>query len=126
MAHSRFVSRAADQSGVGRDPATGYQRKQVFGRPDHPVEIIQVDMPAGKSVVLPASSYARIRQAVWVHTGQLVITGKPLHVAEQHGHHVLAAGDCLGLRVDQPFGNDLRQSNTKVRAAVAQLFDLSC
>ena len=68
-----LLSRAADQP-VWRDPATGYARKQVFGRPDHPVEIIQVEMPAGKSVVLPASSYARIRQAVWVQSGQLVIT----------------------------------------------------
>ena len=64
-----LLSRAADQP-VWRDPATGYSRRQVFGRPDHPVEIIQVEMPAGKSVVLPASSYARIRQAVWVHIGR--------------------------------------------------------
>jgi transcriptional regulator with XRE-family HTH domain len=82
------VSRAADQP-VWHDPATGYSRRQVFGRPDHPVEIIQVEMPAGKSVDLPASSYARIRQAVWVQSGQLVIV--------QNGErHLLATGDCLG------------------------------
>ena len=83
-----MVSRAADQP-VWRDPATGYSRRQVFGRPDHSVEIIQVEMPAGKSVVLPASSYARIRQAVWVQSGQLVIT-------ENGERHELAPGDCLG------------------------------
>src|SRR5882672_6627376 len=62
-AEGNLLSRAAEQP-VWRDPATGYSRRQVFGRPDHPVEIIQVEMPAGKSVELPAASYARIRQAV--------------------------------------------------------------
>ena len=45
----------------------------MFGRPDHPVEIVQVELPAGQSVALPASSYAHIRQAVWVQIGELVI-----------------------------------------------------
>src|SRR5690606_21660615 len=49
------LSRAADQA-VWRDPETGYVRRQVFGRPDHPLEIVSVEMPAGQSVVLPASS----------------------------------------------------------------------
>jgi len=35
------LSRAADQP-VWRDPATGYLRKQVFSRPDHPLELVQV------------------------------------------------------------------------------------
>jgi transcriptional regulator with XRE-family HTH domain len=80
--------RAADQP-VWRDPATGYRRTQVFGRPDHPVEIVEVEMPAGQRVVLPASSYAHIRQLVWVQKGELVIT-------ERGERHVLAKGDCLG------------------------------
>lgn len=82
------LSRAADQP-VWRDPETGYVRRQVFSRPDHPLEVVTVDMPAGRSVVLPASSYARIRQAVWVLAGDLVI----LEGAERHE---LAVGDCLG------------------------------
>lgn len=82
------LSRAADQA-VWRDPETGYVRKQVFGRPDHPLEIVSVEMPAGQSVVLPASSYAHIRQAVWVLSGELVI--------EEGGERrELAVGDCLG------------------------------
>lgn len=81
-------SRAADQP-VWRDPATGYVRRQVFSRPDHPVELVQVEMPAGKRVAMPASSYAHIRQVVWVNAGELVI--------EEGGErHVLAAGDALG------------------------------
>jgi transcriptional regulator with XRE-family HTH domain len=82
------LSRAADQS-VWRDPETGYLRQQVFSRPDHPVEIVKVDMPAGRHVMLPASSCVRIRQAVWVLRGSLIII-------EAGERHLLGVGDCLG------------------------------
>jgi transcriptional regulator with XRE-family HTH domain len=36
----------ASQQPLWRDPKTGYLRKQVFSRPDHPLEIIEVDLPA--------------------------------------------------------------------------------
>jgi transcriptional regulator with XRE-family HTH domain len=82
------LSRAVEQP-VWRDPETGYLRKQVFCRPDHPLEVVRVELPAGRRVVLPASSYAQIRQAVWVLTGDLVIL-------EGGDRHLLGAGDCLG------------------------------
>jgi transcriptional regulator with XRE-family HTH domain len=82
------LSRAIDQP-VWRDPDTGYLRKQVFSRPDHPLEVVQVELPAGQRVVFPASSYAHIRQVVWVQVGDLVIL-------EGGKRHVLGAGDCLG------------------------------
>jgi transcriptional regulator with XRE-family HTH domain len=82
------LSRAADQP-AWRDPATGYVRRQVFSRPDHPVELVTVELPAGARVAFPASSYALIRQIVWVQAGELVIH-------EGGARHVLAAGDCLG------------------------------
>jgi transcriptional regulator with XRE-family HTH domain len=82
------LTRAGDQP-IWRDPETGYLRKQVFSRPDHPLEIIWVELPAGKRVALPASSYARIRQAVWVESGRLVIV-------EAGERHELRTGDCLG------------------------------
>jgi len=82
------LARAGDQP-VWRDPATGYLRKQVFGRPDHPLEVVQIELPAGQRVMLPASSYAHIRQAVWVQAGELVIL-------EGGERHELGAGDCLG------------------------------
>ena len=82
------LTRAAEQP-VWRDPETGYLRKQVFIRPDHPLEIVSVELPAGQRVVLPASSYALIRQAVWVQAGRLVII-------EAGERHALEAGDCLG------------------------------
>src|SRR6201985_1201623 len=78
------LSRAAEQP-VWRDPETGYVRKQVFSRPDHPVELIRVELPAKQRVTMPTSSYAHIRQLVWVQSGGLVIT-------EGGERHVLGAG----------------------------------
>jgi len=82
------LSRAGEQP-IWRDPQTGYLRRQVFSRPDHPLEIVRVELPARQSVTLPASSYAHIRQSVWVLSGNLVISA-----ADER--HVLGAGDCLG------------------------------
>jgi transcriptional regulator with XRE-family HTH domain len=82
------LTRAIEQP-LWRDPRTGYLRKQVFSRPDHPLEIIEVDLPARQQVELPASSYAHIRQAVWVRSGHLVIS-------EAGERHLLGPGDCLG------------------------------
>ena len=82
------LSRAAEQP-VWRDPESGYLRRQIFSRPDNPIEIVRVEMPARQRVTLPASSYAHIRQAVWVQSGALVIT-------EAGERYALGAGDCLG------------------------------
>jgi transcriptional regulator with XRE-family HTH domain len=83
-----LMSRAADQP-AWRDPATGYLRRQVFARPGHPVELVEVSLPPGQSVTMPASSFARIRQVVWVREGRLVLT-------EGGERHELGPGDCLG------------------------------
>jgi transcriptional regulator with XRE-family HTH domain len=94
------LSRAVEQP-VWRDPETGYLRKQVFSRPDHPVEIVRVQLPPRQRVTLPASSYAHIRQLVWVQIGNLVIT-------EGGERHSLGAGDCLGFGppADTTFANE--------------------
>lgn len=82
------LSRASQQP-VWRDPETGYVRKQIFGRPDHPLEIVQIELPPGRKIRFPASSYAHIRQANWVQKGTLTI--------EEGGErHILHSGDCLG------------------------------
>jgi transcriptional regulator with XRE-family HTH domain len=96
--------RAADQP-VWRDPDTGYLRKQVFTRPDHPLEIVEVELPAGQKVVLPASSYAHIRQLVWLRQGELVIT-------EGGEQHRLGPGDCLafGPPSEVAFANETAES----------------
>src|SRR4051812_24183817 len=82
------LSKASDQA-IWRDPDSGYVRRQVFLRPDHPIELVTVEMPAGRSVTLPASSYIHIRQLVWVQSGSLSIT-------EGAERHLLGPGDCLG------------------------------
>jgi len=94
------LSRAAEQP-LWRDPETGYLRKQVFSRPDHPVELVRVELPAKQRLTLAASSYAHIRQLVWVLSGSLVIT-------EGGTRYVLAAGDCLGFGspADTTFANE--------------------
>ncbi|GGR95257.1 XRE family transcriptional regulator [Deinococcus sedimenti] len=88
--HER-LSRAAQQP-EWRDPATGYTRRQLFAAPTHPLEAVQVTLPAGASVTLPARSYAHIQQLLWVQSGELRLTE---HRAPDLTWD-LAAGDCLG------------------------------
>jgi transcriptional regulator with XRE-family HTH domain len=94
------LSRAADQP-LWRDPASGYLRRQVFERADHPVELVQVELPAGAHVGFPAASYRRIRQLVWVLEGELIID-------EGGARSHLVAGDCLafGPPCDAAFINE--------------------
>lgn len=83
------ISRAADQP-RWTDPETGYVRRQVLAIPDHPIELAMIDLPAGRRVAFPASTYAFIRQAIWVCSGQLT-------VVEGEDRHRLGPGDCLAL-----------------------------
>ena len=85
--HGR-LSRSGEQP-LWQDPATGYQRRQIFVRPDHPLEIVLVTLPPQTEVALPASSYAHIRQAVWLVDGQLAMV-------EGGEEFTLEPGDCLG------------------------------
>jgi len=104
------VSRAGEQA-IWRDPESGYVRRQVFSRPDHPVELVRVELPARQRITLPASSYTHIRQLVWVQSGNLVIT-------EGSERHVLAAGDCLGFGppAETTFANETNATCTYVVA----------
>lgn len=100
------VSRAAEQP-VWTDPASGYTRRQILSRPDHPLEVVRVELPAAQSVVLPASSYAHIRQAVWVMAGELELD-------EGGQRQLLGAGDCLafGPPSEVTFANRSQQACT--------------
>src|ERR1700710_1666955 len=40
----------ASRQPVWRDPETAYIRKQVFGRPDHPLDLIRVELPPRQRV----------------------------------------------------------------------------
>lgn len=81
--------RKADQP-LWTDPGTGYLRRQVSPRSDLPMEIVEVTLPAGREVPMPASAYAFLRQLIWVLDGTLTFT-------EGDTRHDLHAGDCLEL-----------------------------
>ena len=80
--------RAADQP-QWTDPKTGYVRRQIFRTPDHPLEVVAVEMPPGKKVSFSASSYVNLKHVIWVQEGELVLS-------EGGERHVLKAGDSLG------------------------------
>jgi transcriptional regulator with XRE-family HTH domain len=91
---------AADQA-VWRDPATGYIRRQVSASATSPIELTEVELPAGASVSFPASSYAFIQQVMWVLAGRLTFV-------EEDVVHDLGPGDSyeLGAPVARTFRND--------------------
>src|SRR5438552_2849825 len=59
-AASPRLVRAAEQP-IWIDPTSRYRRRQVYLSPTLPLELVEVDLPAGASVAAPASSYALIR-----------------------------------------------------------------
>ena len=106
--------RAKDQP-RWRDPETHYVRRQVFARPQSPLELALVELPAGAHVSFPASSYAFIRQLVWVTRGRLAI--------EEGGQrHELATGDSFefGAPADSSFANETKTACRYVVALVRQ------
>jgi transcriptional regulator with XRE-family HTH domain len=102
------LSRRAEQL-PWRDPETGYRRRTV-SPPAAPVEIIEVELPRGRSVAYPADAYTFIQQQIWVLDGTL-------HFTEGTTEHELRTGDCLLLGAPAPcaFAN---RSRTTVRYAV--------
>lgn len=94
------LSRRADQP-VWIDPQTGYLRRHVSPRTDLPLDLVRIELPAGRAVPMPASAYAFQRQLIWVLEGELVFI-------EGSVRHEMAAGDCLelGPPVDCVFRND--------------------
>jgi transcriptional regulator with XRE-family HTH domain len=71
-AKPQAVLRAAEQP-IWRDPASHYLRRQVFQSAENPLEMVEVQLPAGARVNLPASAYMLIRQVVWVLNGALTL-----------------------------------------------------
>lgn len=80
----------ADAQPVWTDPETGYIRRHLSPQTDMPLELVQVELPAGARVSLPASSYAFIRQQIWLISGRL-------DFAEGVTVHRMEPGDCLAL-----------------------------
>ena len=57
---------------------------------DIPLELTEVELPAGARVAFPASSYAFLRQMIWLLDGSLTFE-------EGEAVHELRPGDCLAL-----------------------------
>jgi transcriptional regulator with XRE-family HTH domain len=79
---------AARDQPVWVDPASGYLRRQVFLDPALPLELVEIELPAGARIAAPAAAYAFIKQVLWVLEGTVVIfeNGQPT---------ILGAGDRL-------------------------------
>lgn len=94
--HAGPVARLADQP-VWRDPGSGYVRRNVSPPgTGSKVEIVDVALPAGGSVLLDAPRAAnRLDQQVWVLDGAIELSlGETVHR--------LATGDCMHMLLDGP------------------------
>jgi transcriptional regulator with XRE-family HTH domain len=90
---SRLV-RVADQP-TWTDPDSGYRRRAVSPAAGAPLELIEVELPAGAEVSYPADSYSFIHQQIWLLNGRLIFR-------EGDTEHDLRAGDCLQLGPPMP------------------------
>lgn len=100
LSMSQLIARAEAKEGrllrraeqpVWTDPQTHYVRRHV-SPPSHdlPLDLVQVELPAGARVPMPASAYVAQRQLIWVLQGALVFM-------EGATRHAMEAGDCLEL-----------------------------
>ena len=96
--------RFADQP-VWHDPQSHYLRRHVSPRRDLPIALVQIELPAGSDIPMPASSYVQARQLLWLQQGELVFV-------EGDTRHEMKAGDCLELGPpnDCRFINETAQS----------------
>jgi transcriptional regulator with XRE-family HTH domain len=99
------VSRRADQL-QWRDPASGYQRRNVSPSGfDSPIQIVEADFPPGARVAYETGPrHPRLFQQVWVLEGRIELT-----LGDQS--HLLDAGDCMAMQLDRPlsFHNPARK-----------------
>ena len=110
---ARFLAR--EKQPRWRDPASAYVRRQVFQSPRNPLELVDVQLPAGARVAFPKSSYELIRQVVWVLSGEL-------EIRDGGSVHVLHEGDRLefGPPADSAFRNPARKACRYLVALVRQ------
>lgn len=88
-APSGRLLRYADQP-LWRDPQSHYLRRHISPQNDFPLDLVQVELPAGSNVPMPASAYAFTRQLIWLQQGELVFL-------EGDVRHEMHQGDCLEL-----------------------------
>ncbi|MBA4712214.1 MULTISPECIES: XRE family transcriptional regulator [Citrobacter] len=96
--------RFADQP-IWHDPQSHYLRRHVSPRSDLPIDLVQIELPAGSDIPMPAASYVQARQLLWLQQGELVFV-------EGDTRHEMKAGDCLELGPpnDCRFINETAQS----------------
>jgi transcriptional regulator with XRE-family HTH domain len=82
------VTRRADQP-LWTDPETGYRRRAV-SPPDGHLQLVEVELPPGRSVSYPPDPFVSTYHQIWVLSGRLLFR-------EGDVEHDLAAGDCLEL-----------------------------
>ena len=88
------LARAAEQT-RWTDPASGYVRRAVSPTPGGPLELVEVELPAGAEVAFPAESFSMSHHQLWVLSGRL-------RFVEGETVHELRTGDCLQLGPPQP------------------------
>lgn len=96
---STLIARAEMQEGkllrfenqpLWHDPQSHYLRRHVSPRSDLPIDLVQVELPPGSDIPMPASSYALARQLIWLQQGELLFV-------EGETQHEMRPGDCLEL-----------------------------
>jgi len=100
----RRLARLAEQP-VWVDPDSGYRRRAVSPPAGGPLELVEVELPAGATVPMPADTYRFIHQQIWVLAGVLTFR-------EGEAEHRLDTGDCLQLGPPAPceFRNDINRT----------------
>jgi len=84
----RLIRRA--EQPVWTDPATGYARRAVSPPVSPALELVEVELPGGATVPMPAGAYQFLDQQIWVLGGRL-------RFVEGDEVHDLDEGDCLQL-----------------------------
>jgi transcriptional regulator with XRE-family HTH domain len=87
------------------DPETHYARRVVSPPTGGPLEIVEVDLPAGAEVTFPAAAYTFRYHQVLVLAGTLTLI-------EGTTEHALGKGDCLELGPPAPVTYANRTSRT--------------
>jgi transcriptional regulator with XRE-family HTH domain len=90
----RRLARRSKQP-VWTDPVTGYRRRAVTPTAGGPMELVEVELPAGAEVSYPADSYRRLHHQIWVLEGELSFQ-------EGDEVHDLGPGDCLRIGAPVP------------------------
>ena len=87
------------------DPTSGYVRRNLSPAARSPIQLVEVNFPAGQQVAYDTSARdVEIHQQVWMIEGVMEMT-----VGELHWR--LETGDCLTMRLDCPivFRNPTRE-----------------